>query len=123
MKKLMAAILFFCLVSVPLSALAGPLYPASFGHHRDNRIFITANNGGEVNPDGMITVRDGKSVAIRIKPHDGYVVKKVLVDGRDVGRVKLYKFYNVRDSHRVQVVFERVHRFGWPHNDGHRDRH
>jgi len=123
MKKLMSAIVFLCLVCLPLSALAGPLTPASWDHHREHRIFISANNGGEVNPDGVITVRDGKSATIKIKPHNGYVVKKVIVDGRDVGPVKHYKFSNVHDSHRVKVVFERVHRIGWQHNDKHDNRH
>ena len=127
MKKLLSAILFVCLACVPLSALAEPLSPAPWDHHRAHRIFINANNGGEVNPAGVLTVRDGKSATISIRPHDGYAVKKVIVDGKDVGPVRRYRFTDVHDSHRVQVVFERVHRFGWQRDDrqdnNHHDRH
>lgn len=121
MKRFMSAVLFFCLVCLPLSALANP-HQQQYGHHEQHRVFVSANNGGEVSPDGAISVREGRSVTIHIRPHFGYVVKKVIVDGKNVGPVNRYRLSDIDEAHRVHVVFERAHHFGGHQNDRH-DRH
>ena len=44
----------------------------------------------------------------KFTPNDGYVISKVIVDGKDVGRVSSYTFSNVKANHTLRVVFEKM---------------
>ncbi len=110
MKRLIHAVLIFCLVFTPFTILAQS--PVSARDHHEYRIVVHSNYGGTVNPEGRITVSGGESAHIRIHPNNGYVIKRVIVDGEDVGPVHNYKFRNIHESHRVYVEFERKHHRG-----------
>jgi len=120
----MSIILVFCLLCLPATALAdrhrhGPDHGPGHGpFQRKHSVNVSSNGGGRVSPDGHITVREGESLTIHIRPHSGYRVAKVIVDGRNVGSRQSYHFSHIRNSHRVHVVFERVH----PGHPGHHPR-
>ena len=55
-------------------------------------IRATAGLNGSITPSGWSSVREGLDQTFTITPDKGYVVAKVLVDGRNVGAVKSYSF-------------------------------
>lgn len=78
-----------------------PLYGSEF------KINACADLGGSISPSGVSTVKYGESVTYTITPDEGYVISNVLVDGVSVGNVSEYSFKNVKDNHRIYVVFVR----------------
>lgn len=122
MKKLMSLMLVFCLLCLPATALAdrhhhGP----DHGHgpfQRKHSVNVSSNDGGRVSPAGHVMVREGESLTIHIRPHRGYRVAKVIVDGENVGSRQSYHFSHIHRSHRVHVVFAREHHW----DDGHHHR-
>lgn len=76
-------------------------------------IDVTSTAGGVVVPgtpseggSGTVTVVSGGSQTFYITGSDGYQVKKVVVDGVDVGAVPSYRFTDVTDSHTLAAEFE-----------------
>ena len=57
--------------------------------------------------EASVTV-EGMDQTFTITPDKGYVVAKVLVDGRNVGAVKSYTFKNVTKEHTIEVTFRKA---------------
>jgi|GEM_PF-4111822 len=103
------AMLVICLVGLPLSAWAAPGHHPP-GHHPERySINISANHGGDVSPRGHLFVHRGESVYIHIRPHRGFVVERVIVDGRNIGPVHQYELSHIHRSHNVHVEFTQRH--------------
>ena len=68
----------------------------------------TVGLNGSITPSGWSSVREGMDQTFTITPDKGYVVAKVLVDGRNVGAVKSYTFKNVTKEHTIEVTFRKV---------------
>jgi hypothetical protein len=105
LKKFMSIALIICLVCLPLTAWARPQHHPNGFHHEQYSVNISANHGGDVSPRGHLSVRRGESVSIKIRPHNGFVIKRVIVDGRDIGSVRKYKLSRIHNSHRIHVEF------------------
>ena len=71
-------------------------------------IRATAGLNGSITPSGWSSVREGLNQTFTITPDKGYVVAKVLVDGRNVGAVKSYTFKNVTKEHTIEVTFRKA---------------
>lgn len=80
-------------------------YALSFGSF--HKITVdTGMTGGVIYPEGVVDVIDGEDYGFQIEPLLGYKIKKVLVDGVDVGPVSLYIFEDVSADHTISAVFE-----------------
>ncbi|MEG1908307.1 MAG: PASTA domain-containing protein [Oscillospiraceae bacterium] len=75
--------------------------PSPTGHE----ISVTAGKGGSVSPAGRVSVEDGRDQTFTITPNDGYEIKEVKIDGKDVGAVSSYTFTKVTGTHTVYAVF------------------
>ena len=71
-------------------------------------IRATAGLNGSITPSGWSSVREGMDQTFTVTPDKGYVVAKVLVDGRNVGAVKSYTFKNVTKEHTIEVTFRKA---------------
>ena len=71
-------------------------------------IRATVGLNGSITPSGWSSVREGLDQTFTITPDKGYVVAKVLVDGRNVGAVKSYTFKNVTKEHTIEVTFRKA---------------
>lgn len=68
-------------------------------------ITVTAGKGGTISPKGIVSVADGEDQAFTITADDGYEVREVKVDGKDIGPVASYSFEKVTEDHSLYVVF------------------
>lgn len=68
-------------------------------------ITATAHEGGSISPKGKVKVWEYDDKAFNITPKDGYMIDKVLVDGKDVGSVDFYEFKNVTSDHTIEAFF------------------
>lgn len=68
-------------------------------------ITVTAGKGGTISPKGIVSVSDGEDQAFTITADDGYEVREVKVDGKDIGPVASYSFEKVTEDHTLYVVF------------------
>lgn len=106
--------LILCLVCVPLTAWANPHnnhHPSDRHRHHESQRFtidISSNHGGNVTPRGHLSLHRGESVSVHIRPHKGYRIERVIVDGRNIGPVREYTFSHVRRSHKIFVDFTPV---------------
>ena len=69
---------------------------------------ITAYAGrhGQSEPGGIIAVdRPGSYLPFYFKPDPGYQVDTVIVDGKSLGAVSEYLFYNITSNHELLVTF------------------
>lgn len=64
-----------------------------------------AGKGGSISPEGLTRVYDYGNQAYTIKAEDGYVIDRVLVDGKDIGAVGKYEFTRVSADHLIQAYF------------------
>ena len=71
-------------------------------------IRATAGEGGSVSPGGSRIVKYGDSQSFAFNPDTGYRIRRVVVDGTDVGAVSSYTFTNVTEAHMIHVDFERI---------------
>ena len=122
MKKLMSLLLVCCLLCLPATALADRHHP-DYGHgsapfRHKHAIDVSSNEGGHVSPAGHIVAREGESLTIHIRPHHGYRVARVIVDGENIGPQERYHFSHIHRSHRVHVVFARIHHGHGGHHYG-----
>lgn len=81
-------------------------------------ITASAGTGGEIDPSGSVRVTRGSDKTFTITPADGYEITDVLVDGKSVGAVSTYTFENVRASHTIQVIFEKIEQVAAPDDTG-----
>ncbi|MEQ9304459.1 MAG: hypothetical protein RJQ14_11150, partial [Marinoscillum sp.] len=60
---------------------------------------------GEITP-GTVDVKQGAFVTFDIIPDEGYILDKILINGRSAGKFESYTFSNVDKSHTLEAVFE-----------------
>ena len=70
-------------------------------------IEASAGQGGEIFPDGRVSVLSGSNKTFRITADEGYVIADVLVDSESIGAVSSYTFEKVRRGHTIEVIFEK----------------
>lgn len=71
-------------------------------------VFVTAGNGGTVNPTGSITVDAWDSINLSFTPDAGYVVQSVTIDGKEIGAVENYTISYIESNHTVVATFDKV---------------
>lgn len=81
-------------------------------------ITASAGTGGEIAPGGSVRVARGSDKTFTVTPADGYEISDVLVDGESVGAVNRYTFENVRASHTIEAVFEKIAQVADPDETG-----
>lgn len=70
------------------------------------KIFIVCGPGGKIDPPKSFIVMEGESAVFTIEPDKGYIVKELIIDGKNYGRVLKFKIENIREEHTVEVYFE-----------------
>lgn len=73
----------------------------------DPTITITAGAGGSASPTGATTVATGDDLSVTFTADVGYCLRRVVVDGVDVGFCPEYTFHGVVSDHTVAVTFTR----------------
>lgn len=68
----------------------------------------TDSGNGTITPSGNIPVTAGKSMVFNISSKPNYQIMDVKVDGKSVGAVSSYTFYNVDNSHTIVASFAPV---------------
>ncbi len=68
-------------------------------------IKATSSEGGLIFPLDEVLVDSGSSIKFTIKPHKGYKISDVIVDGISVGAVYSYRFEDVNSDHMIHVEF------------------
>lgn len=71
-------------------------------------IKASAGEGGEITPNGNVTVQAGESQTFAVQADPGYLIKDVLVDGESIGAVTSYIFENVTKDHTIQALFQKT---------------
>lgn len=93
---------------------------ASWVEKTAEQLHITADatEGGTIDPTGDIVVTKGGEQSITITPNEGYKIKAVTVDGKDVtaglkdtlaraqAGARYYTFTNVTENHTIHAAFE-----------------
>ena len=85
--------------------------PATGSNYSYYTIKATAGKHGAISPEGNVSVREGKDQTFTIRPDSGYVVSDVKVDGKSIGAVRSYTFWNVKKSHTIAVSFAKADTF------------
>ncbi|MBR6444140.1 MAG: N-acetylmuramoyl-L-alanine amidase, partial [Firmicutes bacterium] len=65
-----------------------------------------SGNGGTIT--GSCYVKYGGSKTFKITPKFGYIVNKVYVDGKNIGRKYEYTFKDVKEKHRITAIFKKA---------------
>ncbi|MCM1123449.1 MAG: Ig-like domain-containing protein [Eubacterium sp.] len=60
---------------------------------------------GTITPEGKTTVTEGAGVFYTITPDNGYAVRTVYVDGKELGKTTSFNFTNVREDHTISADF------------------
>lgn len=86
-------------------------YVANFIAKSSIEFTITAMAGdhGTITPQGEVIVTYGQDFTFTITPDAEYEISALLVDGVEVdlrGEVVEYTFYDVRESHSIEAIFE-----------------
>ncbi|NLD86631.1 MAG: InlB B-repeat-containing protein, partial [Clostridiales bacterium] len=68
-------------------------------------IQVTASEGGRVSPEGIKIIVKGGRLTVTAFPNEGYSIASFIVDGEDKGNIFYYTFKNIKENHRVEVVF------------------
>jgi len=69
-------------------------------------IDVEAGEGGYATPEGKTKVRYGETFTASFMPMEGYIIKAVYVDNKNVGTPDEYTFDIVYTSHTVRVEYE-----------------
>lgn len=69
-------------------------------------ITSSAGTGGSISPNGQTNVVSGNSQTYTITAAEGYVISRVLVDGKSVGAVASYSFSDVKATHNISAEFK-----------------
>jgi alpha-tubulin suppressor-like RCC1 family protein/PKD repeat protein len=75
---------------------------------------ITAISGshGKIDPEGIIAIdKEGAYLPFYFIPDPTYQVDMVIVDGKSVGPVSEYIFFDIRDNHSIRVSFRTADTF------------
>ena len=65
----------------------------------------SAQAGGSITPTGEISVEEGKDLTFNIVANEGYQIKDVIVDRKNVGNVSEYTFTSVNNNHKIEASF------------------
>lgn len=69
-------------------------------------ITAAAGEGGDISPQGSVTVRKGEEQSFQITPHEGYHLQAVYVDDAETQTSgNVYTFSNVQADHSINVTF------------------
>jgi len=73
------------------------------------RFEITASSSenGSIEPSGLVYVTENNDQTFNIVPSDGYEVESVSIDGKHVGIINTYTFYNVTANHTMSAAFRK----------------
>ena len=63
---------------------------------------------GTITPQGKTTVTEGSGVLYTITPGEGYAIRTVYVDGKEIGKTSSFHFTDVRGDHTISVDFEKA---------------
>ena len=69
-------------------------------------ITATSSVGGNIQPDGAVSVPEGSNQTFTMSTDPGYYLADVLVDGSSAGNNPSYTFQNVTEDHTIHAVFE-----------------
>ena len=69
-------------------------------------ITATTGEGGQISPEGVITVAEGGSQVFTIIPDGCHIIDEVLVDGVSMGTIDTYTFTDVQQDHTLYVSFD-----------------
>lgn len=71
-------------------------------------IQASATEGGRISPEGTSSFIAGGFQEYVMEPQDGWRLKDVKVDGVSAGAVETYSFSDIRYSHTIEAVFEKI---------------
>lgn len=71
-------------------------------------IDVVSGENGTVSPSGKVSVISGEDQEFIITPDDGYRIESVEVDGIYKGINGTYTFVDVRENHKIEVIFESI---------------
>lgn len=71
-------------------------------------IEVVSGENGTVSPSGEVLVKRGDDQEFKIIPNDGYRIEKIEVDGISKDVNGIYTFVDVRENHKIEVIFERI---------------
>lgn len=69
-------------------------------------ITIICGPGGKIDPSKSFVIDEGESKVFTIKPGKGNIVKELIIDGQNYGRVLKFSIENIREAHTIEVYFE-----------------
>ncbi|MEE0968042.1 MAG: S-layer homology domain-containing protein [Clostridia bacterium] len=69
------------------------------------KLTASAGVGGTITSEGNTLVKYGTSFTYKITAKNGYAISDVIVDGKSVGKVTSYTFYNVKAAHTIVAKF------------------
>ncbi len=69
------------------------------------RIIATAEQHGNILPNGNVFVAQGSDQTFTISPSEHYLIDSIFIDGFYVGAESVYTFENVQDNHTIEVTF------------------
>ncbi len=76
--------------------------------NKEFTISASATNGGMISDVGDSIVKYGTTKNYIIKPFDGYRIKSVYINGKNIGVLDEYKFNFIRSSTTIHVEFEEI---------------
>jgi hypothetical protein len=68
-------------------------------------IVASAAGGGQISPNGNVTVNYGADQIFYIVPNSGYHIADVVVDGSSIGATGTYTFNNILANHSISATF------------------
>lgn len=71
-------------------------------------ITATAEAGGKISPEGVVTVKKGTNKTFTITPDAGYVISAVTVDGVNRGAIGIYTFTKIKVAHTISATFSKI---------------
>lgn len=71
-------------------------------------ITADAGEGGSITDEGTSIVKYNTSKKYVITPDEGYEIKSVIVNGKDVGAVPEYNFRSIKSNQTIHVIFEKI---------------
>ncbi len=74
---------------------------------KNNTIIASAGEGGQIYPEGKVSVDRGDDQRFEIKADPDYSILDVLVDGESQGPLREYTFTNVSADHEITATFDR----------------
>ena len=71
-------------------------------------ITAEASEGGTISHEGKTSVQYNTNITYSVTPEEGYAIKAVYVNGKNVGAANEYTFRNVRANQSISVEFVRT---------------